>query len=257
MGMVWDLKIGRDEKLVLLAYADHVNQEGGSIYPAVETIAEKTGYCQRFVQALTRRLEKAGYLVPDGHGPHGTNRYRIPITGDAISTPVQNEAAGDAELAPGGCKKITQEVQAAAPEPSINTFAFSSKEIEEITQREKQREIAKLKRADSPNAWRGRENIPEPIRDLLDVFVQITGQRPSKAQFMDWLNTGQEWLELGIKAEDLRTAYARANPPDGRGFLVTRPGSLTSTAGAIAGERRKAPNPEQSIQDKIHDLLQS
>jgi hypothetical protein len=90
------------------------------------------------------------------------------------------------------------------------------------------------------NTWSGREKIPEPIRELLDVYVQITGQKPTKGQLMDWLSTGQEWMELEINAGDLRRAYARATPSDGRGFAVTRPGSLTTTAGAVAGERRKA-----------------
>lgn len=264
MGMVWDLEIVRDEKLVLLAYADHADHSGENIFPAVSTIARKTGYSERSVQSITRRLEKAGLLVSDGHGPHGTNQYHIPLCGGVISARVQDETARGAEMELQGCKKPSKGVQPIAPEssltvlkPSINACVLSPKEIEEITQKEKAREIAELERAQSPNAWRGREQLPEPIRDLLDVYVQITGQRPAKGQLMDWLATGQEWLEIGITATDLRNAYGRANPPDGRGFLVTRPGSLTSTAGAIAGERRREGNPEQSIEDKIRNLSQS
>jgi len=91
----------------------------------------------------------------------------------------------------------------------------------------------------SGSAWTGREKIPEPIRDLLDVYVQITGQKPAKNQLMDWLQTGQEWLEIGISADDLREAYRKAKPDSGEGFMVARPGSLTRTAGMFAGERRK------------------
>jgi hypothetical protein len=264
MGMVWDLEIGRDEKLVLLAYADHADHSGENIFPSVSRIARKTGYSERSVQSITRRLEEAGLLVSEGHGPHGTNKYHIPLCGGAISARVQDETARGAEMEAQGCKKPAKGVQPIAPEslltvlkPSINACALSPEEIEEITQKEKAREIAELERAQSPNAWRGREQLPEPIRDLLDVYVQITGQRPAKGQLMDWLATGQEWLEIGITATDLRNAYGRANPPDGRGFLVTRPGSLTSTAGAIAGERRRKGNPEQSIEDKIRNLSQS
>ena len=101
------------------------------------------------------------------------------------------------------------------------------------------------------NSWVGREKIPESIRALLDVYVELTGQTPSKGKLMDWLQTGNEWLELGITPIDLRKAYEKANPPDGRGFAVVRPGSLTATAGAIAGERRKHATP---IRDPMETL---
>jgi DnaD/phage-associated family protein len=82
-GLVWDLPIlgefGRPEKYILLAYADHADQNGRSIYPSVELISKKTGYEERAVQTITRSLEKLGYLVSDGQGPHGTNRWLIPL----------------------------------------------------------------------------------------------------------------------------------------------------------------------------------
>ena len=89
------------------------------------------------------------------------------------------------------------------------------------------------------NSWAGREKIPEPIRELLDVYVHITGQKPTKGKLMDWLSTGQEWLELGASQEDIHAAYKKSKPDNGRntGFMVSRPGSLTNTIGMIVGER--------------------
>jgi hypothetical protein len=94
-------------------------------------------------------------------------------------------------------------------------------------------------------SWSGREKIPEQIRDLLDVYVQITGQCPTKGVLMDWLQTGQEWLEVGISMDDLKNAYAKANPDNGEGFMVARPGSLTRVAGMMAGKRRSGKSLEQ------------
>jgi DnaD/phage-associated family protein len=83
MGLVWELPIagdfGRAEKYVLLAYSDHSDQNGKNVYPSVDLVALKTGYQERAVQLTTRTLEGLGFLVPDGIGPHGTNRYRIPV----------------------------------------------------------------------------------------------------------------------------------------------------------------------------------
>jgi hypothetical protein len=118
MGMVWDLDVEPNKKLILLAYADHADHEGRSIYPAVATIAKKTGYSERSVQQISRQLEELKVLLPDGQGPHGTNKWRIPVKGGAIFAPaifapVQDATGGGAEIAPLG-------VQPTAPEPSFN-----------------------------------------------------------------------------------------------------------------------------------------
>lgn len=79
MGWVFDLPIPSREKFVLLAYADHADHDGKNVFPAIETVAKKTGYNERTVQRATRQLEKIKLLVPDGKGPNGTNRWRIDI----------------------------------------------------------------------------------------------------------------------------------------------------------------------------------
>jgi len=93
----------------------------------------------------------------------------------------------------------------------------------------------------SKSSWSGREKMPEPIRDLLDVYVQLTGQKPLKDQIMDWLSTGNDYIEAGIQAIDLQRAYEKSKPdPNGKGgFMVNRPGSLTRTAQMFAGERQR------------------
>lgn len=109
MGLVWELpetpKFGRPEKLVLLAYADHADSNGKSIYPSVQLVCKKTFYEERSVQKITRTLETLGLLIADGVGPHGTNRWAIPI----FITP-----DGGAKIA--GVQKITKAGAENAPE---------------------------------------------------------------------------------------------------------------------------------------------
>lgn len=119
MGLVWELQktsdFGRAEKIILLAYADHADSNGRNIYPSVDLIARKTFYEERAVQLTTRKLESSGYLIPDGIGPRGTNRWRIPIEttqeGGAKIAPVQNQ---DVKNAPEGIAP-----EGIAPEPSV------------------------------------------------------------------------------------------------------------------------------------------
>lgn len=260
MGLVFDLELEPDEKLVLLAYADHASHDGGSIFPAVKTIAEKTGYSDRSVQRITHALQEKGLLVADGQGPHRTNRWRIPISGGVILSPRTN-GTGDMGITEGVTSETKRGDIAVSPESSLTVIQpstrapLSKSETTEIIQ-DANREVDFILESERKalSSWAGREKVPEPIRALLDFYVELTGQRPMKGQLMDWIATGNDWLELGINRFDLRQAYDKANPPDGHGFAVVRPGSLTATAGAFAGERRKTHQSGSSLDRVLADL---
>lgn len=107
MSLVWDLdcpaRLGQKEfkpshKYVLIAYADHADHNGKNIYPAVATIARKTGLDDRTVQRLTHDLKEMGLLVEDGEGPRGTNRWALPYSkgGDKL-TPLSNCQGDESE----------------------------------------------------------------------------------------------------------------------------------------------------------------
>jgi hypothetical protein len=101
----------------------------------------------------------------------------------------------------------------------------------------------------SENHWLGREKMPEPIRDLLDVFVECSGVKPTRGLVNDWFATGSDWLEIGATGSDVRDAYEKSKPnADLRrtGFTVGRPGSLTTTLQAVVGERRKSDKPKSN-----------
>ena len=132
MGLVWELKetpeFGRAEKFVLLAYADHADSNGRNIYPSITLVTKKTFYEERNVQKTTRMLETLGYLVPDGVGPRGTNRFAIPIEllpdgGAKIApiTPAQDGGAENAPLQNRGAENAPEEnaPEENAPKPSL------------------------------------------------------------------------------------------------------------------------------------------
>jgi hypothetical protein len=90
MSLVWDLECPKEyngvsfkpnHKYVLFAYADHADHFGKNIWPAIGTIAKKTGLEDRTVQRLTADLEGIGLLVEDGQGPRGTNKWKMPFSG--------------------------------------------------------------------------------------------------------------------------------------------------------------------------------
>lgn len=122
MGLVWDADLPRNQKMVLLAYADHADHDGRNVYPTVGRVAWKTGYSERAVQSITRELENIGIIEQTGTGPVGQNKFRIVIEnlpkrddyrGGEISAPPE-------KIAPGGVQKTAKGGEISAPKPSLN-----------------------------------------------------------------------------------------------------------------------------------------
>jgi hypothetical protein len=85
-GKVWDMRLGSGpRKTVLLAYADHADHEGKNMYPSVAMIVFKTEYSEATVHRCVKELIEMGLLVPDGTGPHNTNRYSLGCQTDTLS----------------------------------------------------------------------------------------------------------------------------------------------------------------------------
>ena len=125
MGIIWDTSLKPTLRFVLLAYADHADHEGKSIFPSTKLLSEKTGFSKRTIQATSRELEKIGWLIPDGTGPKGTNRWKIPLDmgGESPAPPpirVKQTAQGGVVAAGGGMNLTAQGGESPAPEPLKN-----------------------------------------------------------------------------------------------------------------------------------------
>ena len=79
MGLVWDARLPRPEKFVLMAYADHAEHDGSNVYPSIGLISWKTGYDERQVQRITRSLVSLNILRSKGISRLGTNNYSIDL----------------------------------------------------------------------------------------------------------------------------------------------------------------------------------
>jgi DNA-binding transcriptional ArsR family regulator len=211
---------------------------------------------ERTIQRTFLRLEELGVVISEQLDKHEYNRrnyYRI----DYEKLELLSATACGEER----CQRIAIDDDILAPSSTTETTAetntesaLSQKDLEQCNQ--KVDAILEGVRK-SLESWSGREKMPEPVRELLDVYVEITGQKPLKGQLIDWLQTGQEWLELGITKTDIRNAYGASTPDKGDGFYVGRPGSLTRMAGMFAGKRRvKGTSTGASVSERILARLQ-
>jgi hypothetical protein len=119
-----------------LAYADHADHKGKNIWPSVATISEKTGYKERSTQMITKALSEKGFLVQDGKGPKGTNRWFIPLDEEGVriapakNAPPQKTAAGGAKPTGRGVHTTAPESLKPPEEPSVN--ALRANQIPEV-----------------------------------------------------------------------------------------------------------------------------
>jgi len=166
-GLVWDLpcptqingvEFKPSHKYVLVAYADHADHNGKNIFPAVPTVARKTGLDDRSVQRLTKELHKMGLLIEDGMGPRGTNRWALPYDqgGDKLS-PVTNRRGDKIEKSLGDI-----------PSGDIPSGDNLSPELKELNQ----------------------ENILTINNDMVNVWETTKEQMQAqfkKAQYVTWI----------------------------------------------------------------------
>lgn len=85
MAEVFELaNVSEADGWLLLALADHADDQGGSIFPSVARIAHKTGWSARTVQRALRRLVDRGMLVQvaEAYGQK-PREYRLSFAGAA------------------------------------------------------------------------------------------------------------------------------------------------------------------------------
>jgi hypothetical protein len=79
MSAVWELALPQSQKLILLAFADHADDQG-RCRPSIARVAWKSGYSKRQAQAIARDLRRAGVLEIEDHADGGRGwpiEYRI------------------------------------------------------------------------------------------------------------------------------------------------------------------------------------
>ena len=117
MTRVWESKLPKDEKFILLAYADWANDEGENVYPSIGRVAWKCGYSARHVQRVTRSLAEQGIMEYVGRGVKTrtgwTNRYRIHV-GNLPARPDYGESRDDS-LSPLENEGVTSVQQGVTP----------------------------------------------------------------------------------------------------------------------------------------------
>ncbi len=260
--------IDGDALKVWLYIALSINRNTEQAHPGVRTIATACGMGQNKAIEKIKELESVG-LLSVNREDRKYNIYEMP---DYVSANAKTASKAEAVDETASEKPQTASVNSqtafdpAASEvlnqrnqikPDIKS-AFSKEKIKEITENTERRILEGMRGAES--SWPGREKLPEPIRDLLDVFVKVSGIKPVRGQLHDWLASGSDWLEIGAQKQDIAKAYEESKPNEKGfgGFACYRPGSLTGAIQKVVGERRmngkSGVTPLQRALDEIAEM---
>lgn len=216
------------QKLVLLALADHANDDGRSIYPSTETVCKKTNLSERSVRSTIGGLRNAGILViVKPATANFPNEYAINFSAlaayDRAGVQDVHPSRGAAN-APQGCTTCTSGVQDVhprgaprAPKPSINhQLTINESRAAKKTQRERD------PRSTTPAIllWKGVTG-KNPQKALYDLLIRTLGSAPDGPRLAQvyeaWVARGfspqnvsgiLEWYKSGIPAAGPRKAPA-------------------------------------------------
>ena len=83
MTLIWDIPFpAQSQKLIALKLADYAADTGGSVFPAVNTVAKQAGCDERTVQRVLKAFRKCGLIElvrEGGTGPKATNEWRLNV----------------------------------------------------------------------------------------------------------------------------------------------------------------------------------
>ncbi|MFC3060037.1 helix-turn-helix domain-containing protein [Paenirhodobacter populi] len=244
MSAVFDSEIlNPTERLILLALADHADDEG-RCYPSINRLCQRTGLSCRTVQVNIRRMQADGYIriIPNG-GKAGANLYFVRATPAGNAPPQQmHPPARNAPPTRSRCTTpphLVQDTPAAdAPEPSGT-----------ITE-------PPPPRAGAPEEAAGK------IRDLIREIGKAVGIS-SKSLPKSWTNEAAirlvlDWLDRGLspeqvvdKAAESRLVHEKA-PTSIRALDVFMVSSIPVQPGAAGRDAAREANLDQ-IAERIRE----
>lgn len=97
MGQVWGLELDHACQSIMLALADHAHDDGTRCFPSKEELAWKTGYSERQVQRILRRLEsdECNRLIVavkhEAGGWHWSTEYHLHLERGDKKTPLEKK----------------------------------------------------------------------------------------------------------------------------------------------------------------------
>lgn len=247
MGLIFDSRtLSSTEKLIMLALADHANDEGKSIYPSQNRLSQKTGLARGTVNKHIQILIDKGYLNRVRYRQDYSNTLELEIIAENLSgqgvtendTPPQEGVTEDDTSDPEGVTQDDRgchgELQGGVTQDDIkHHFNHQLNQINVFK--------------DLP--------VEEKEACLIFYFSELTSipippdlARPR--EYAKWLREIGAWVDLGVIPEDVRKAVVKS---DKSNLTLAWPGSITKYLTSIVARRKRGVQGEQPQKSPIEN----
>lgn len=218
-----------------LYWQARAKQKDGWWYKTAEEWEEETGLTRHEQQTVRKDCEK--YLLSDLRGVPATLYWKVDE--DAITTALFDESSKSSlpesvKLDLRNQSNINKNTETTAeittPTEKTKIIKDAIRKVDAILDNEKK----------ALGSWQGREKMPEPLRDLGDAFVNVTGIKPQKKELVFWMGEFQDWLGMGVKPSDIQEAKAYSTE---HGYDIFGPSSMTKTLRMLIAKKATKPRP--------------
>ena len=117
MARVWELDLPHAQSWVLMALTDHAADDGTRCYPSVKTLSWKTGYSERYVQALLQSLREQDIITPVAYETGGRGKsthYHIHLENASLKDE-PTDTLSDEKGEPGNIKRVNPSTERVNP----------------------------------------------------------------------------------------------------------------------------------------------
>jgi hypothetical protein len=214
-------------KLLLLAIADHCNDEGYA-YPGLSKLEKKTALSRQGIINAIDALKENGFLEITGtNDKFHTNIYHIII--ERVVNPVdQGSKLGLLEVVNpvdhNHHLTITNPIEkkeiVSKPKPEGKPKKLEQKDYDSA----KAFTLKVIETSDKSKTL-SYTQMPELYIPYAKAFIESTGIQYLKRYFSDWCGTFEDWISLGYQPDDIKSAVEDLIE-EGKGGLVSRPGSV-------------------------------
>ena len=209
MSWVWDHSRAKGaQRLVLLAVADHANDDGLDAFPSLARLARKTGMTERGVHKAIGALVALGELqVTAGGGRGRSNRYRVlmvdrPQTPNVVPALVgnpepetMNEVPGTTFHEPHSRNTAPRKPEPRSTELSLNPPETSSSKKSSSPRQRGTRIPDDFKVTPEMHNW-AKEHVPElgGLRETEKFINYWRAKSGAGATKLDWPATWRNWM---------------------------------------------------------------
>jgi hypothetical protein len=231
MSLVFEnTKLSSTEKLVMLALADHANDEGKSVYPSQQTLSRKTGLARATVNKHISELVDKGYLRRVRYMEERSNILELAIM-----------------LRPLHMGGVTENDTLLGEGVTENDRGVSSRMTGGVTEDDTNHHLTIIKNHQLTKGGTG-----DLFDDCLNVYKSMKGETLPGHKYVDMIKVFEE---KGVTAEDYRQAIVEQDAT-GRYQGANAPHSYMTFAVGIADARNNPVQPRPNTRQPAKTNLE-